>query len=437
MARERPMTSLPHQTSPKKEVDVFVSADEKLVEAAKSIKVLSQLGWSEDHAEVFLAGWRRKQPKLPKVEYPKFSYTDQIAALRKIIATTSEDHPVGWYIQKTAHSYVMAAQMLEGVGTSAFRECSERIYGRPDEHIGRLSNLDIADDFIAITDDFRAILEHETPAAQISSFDAAAIVKQRSDEFFGDYSIRVVTDKTLGSKAAAGSERVRLREHATFSAAEIEQLLQHEVYVHSATMLNGRRQPYLKSMGLGAPRTTATQEGLATFAELISGTMDLSRLRRIALRTKGIQHGLDGADFIEVFKFFLEAGQSEIESFQSAARVFRGGDTRGKHVFTKDVVYLKGLLSVHAFLRKAILERKIDYPQLLFSGRLTVGDVFRMEDAFKDGWLVPGQYLPPWASNRQGLAAYLCYNAFSSRLRLEEVRLVDFTSDIIDPAELD
>jgi uncharacterized protein (TIGR02421 family) len=190
-------------------------------------------------------------------------------------------------------------------------------------------------------------------------------------------------------------------------------------------------------MGLGSPRTTATQEGLATFAELITGTMDLSRLRRIALRIKGIHYALDGADFIQTFKFFLEAGQSEKESFQSAARIFRGGDIHGKNVFTKDCVYLKGLLSVHTFLRKAIQERKIDWPQRLFSGRLTISDVVRLEGAFDDGWIAPGKYLAPWVANRQGLATYLCYNAFSNRLRLEEIRIEDFALEMRDPSAVD
>ena len=59
---------------------------------------------------------------------------------------------------------------------------------------------------------------------------------------------------------------------------------EHEAFIHTLTSLNGRHQPHLKVLGLGAPRTTRTQEGLATFAEIITGAIDISRLRRIALR---------------------------------------------------------------------------------------------------------------------------------------------------------
>lgn len=418
-------------------VDSFVESDRELVQAAKGIKILSTLGWAEHHCDEFLESWSRKNVKVPQISYPKFDYSKERAAFKKIINTTSEDHPVGWYIVKTAQSYHIAAQMLEGLGTAAFRECSEVLYGKPDSHIGLLSNLSLADDFIKITDDFAAIVDFQDDVGIMHSDEMALKISQRADLFFGDYNIKVIVDDDLSSKAAAGSERVRLRGNTKFSTNELEQLLQHEVFVHSVTMLNGRKQPYLKSMGLGSPRTTATQEGLATFAELITGTMDLGRLRRIALRIKGIHHALNGADFVETFKFFLDSGQSERESFQSAARIFRGGDINGRNVFTKDVVYLKGLLSVHTFLRKAIQERKIDYPQRLFSGRLAVGDIVRFDEAFTDGWIAPGKYLAPWVANRQGLATYLCYNAFSNRLRLEDVKLEDFTDDIIDPAAMD
>jgi uncharacterized protein (TIGR02421 family) len=415
----------------------FVEFDQKLVAAGKGIKILSTLGWGEHVCDTFLENYKKGQARLPKVDYPKFDYTEEKAVFQSIMSRVDEDHPVGWYISETAHSYILAAQMLEGLGTAAFRECSEALYGRPDEHIGKLSNLDLAEDFIKITDDFAAILDFSDETGVMPSFETANRIKARADDFFGDYNIKVLIDDELSSKAAAGSERVRIRGHSQFTVNEIEQLIQHEVFVHSATMLNGRKQPWLKSMGLGSPRTTATQEGLATFAELITGTMDLARLRRIALRIKGIHFALQGADFMETFRFFLDAGQSEKESFLSTARIFRGGDIKGKNVFTKDCVYLKGLLSVHTFLRKAIQERKITWPQRLFSGRLTISDVVRLEGAFDDGWIAPGKYLPPWAANRQGLATYLCYNAFSNRLKLEEIRIEDFALEMKDLTAVD
>ena len=79
--------------------------------------------------------------------------------------------------------------------------------------------------------------------------------------------------------------------------------------MHSLTALNGREQPVLGSLALSSPRTTATQEGLATFAEQITGNIDIERMKRVSLRIEAIAMALDGADFIEVFRYFLDAGQ--------------------------------------------------------------------------------------------------------------------------------
>ena len=59
---------------------------------------------------------------------------------------------------------------------------------------------------------------------------------------------------------------------------------------------------------------------------------------------------IDGADFIEVFKFFVKKNNSKNQAFESARRVFRGGLLTGGAPFTKDIVYLDGLIRVYNFL---------------------------------------------------------------------------------------
>ena len=59
---------------------------------------------------------------------------------------------------------------------------------------------------------------------------------------------------------------------------------------------------------------------------------------------------------MDVFRKFLEAGQSDVESYRSAARVFRGGDVHGKVCFTKDGAYLEGVILIYCFIRRALQE---------------------------------------------------------------------------------
>ena len=407
------------------ELEHFAELDRRLVAAADTIKVLSALGWPAQCFDEFIAGFRRGQPSLPTVVYPPFDLSERRQALSRIVEDCDASHPIGRYIVQTAASYILAARMLEHVGRPEFCHLSEILYGNPTDQLGSFSNLKLAEDFIAITSDFAAIAEiHE--AHDVSPEAVAAEIQANAEAQLPGAGVRVVIDQNLAAKAAAGAERVRIRGRTSFTPSEVRQLVEHELMVHSATMLNGREQPFLKSLALGSPRTTGTQEGLATFAELVTATMDLNRLRRIALRIKGIHLGLSGGDFIDVFKFFLGAGQSEKESFQSAARIFRGGDLHGRHVFTKDVVYLKGLLSVHTFMRKAIEQRKIDYPQLLFIGRVTLGDVIAFEHFVGSGFLIRPKYQPRWVANRAGLAAYLSYSAFTHHLNIADINLMDF-----------
>jgi uncharacterized protein (TIGR02421 family) len=250
------------------------------------------------------------------------------------------------------------------------------------------------------------------------------------DAFFIHHKISVDIDPELTAKAAAGATRVRLRAGTGFTEYDRLQLLEHEAFVHTLTALNGREQPVLKSLGRTAPRITATQEGLATFAELITGAIDLQRLKRISLRIVAIEKAVNGANFIDIFKLFMEAGQNEIESFTSAMRVFRGAPLHGGTAFTKDTVYLHGLLSIHTFFRWALKHRRMGLTQLLFAGKMALHDVFTLEPLFIEGIIAPPLYMPPWLRRTNGLAGMLAFSLFANRIRLDKVVAEDLVLGI-------
>ncbi|HEY8380348.1 MAG TPA: tyrosine/phenylalanine carboxypeptidase domain-containing protein [Nannocystis sp.] len=412
----------------------FAELDARLVDAARDIKILSNLEWPRRVGAEFLARWHAGDPQLPKVEVPRVKYAAQRKALAAIMRQCDRDHPVGRFLLRTAQSYALAAAMMEAAGTPAFTTRSLEIYGGPRDPVGpgQVSNLSAAERFLALTEDFRAegyIPEQDfcvTPEA------AAAALRARIDPVFKEHPIAVVIDPDMAAKAAAGSTRVRLRGGTCFTEYDVAQLVEHEVFVHSLTALNGREQTNLRALSLGAPRTTATQEGLATFAEMITNAIDLSRLRRLALRTKAVDLALSGADFIDVFRFFHDAGQDPGESFHSAARVFRGGDVAGKVVFTKDVVYLRGLLGVHTFFLKAIERGRPELIHHLFAGRMALGDALELDPFFRSGALAPPRFEPTWVKNRATLAAFLVYSVLSTSLRLAGVELDHFGTDDLD-----
>lgn len=405
-----------------------VEHDALLCRIIKPIRLLSTLAWPHSAETTFLESWRAGRPELPSVSIAPPDFTSEIAALQSLQAKCDRGHPLDNLIFKTARSYVSAARMLGAIGSPAFTAHSVELYGKPDDtyQTQNFTPLDAADFFLQRTDELLGGYVVPPTIADIPVEEFAERLRGRIDPFFDQDTVEVVIDPTLASKAIAGSRRIRLRANTLYSELDFTQLLEHEAHVHAATMLNGRRQPHLKLLALGAPRTTRTQEGIAVLAELLTLSLDILRLRRIALRVKAIAMALDGADFIEVFRSFIDAGQSEEESFHSTMRCFRGGDVRGRTVFTKDTVYLKGMLEVYAFLATCIHENRPELARWLFAGRLTIGDVIELAPYFETGFLEQPHYLPHWARDLRTLASVFACNAFFTRFDLTEVRLANF-----------
>src|SRR3546814_6417217 len=105
---------------------------------------------------------------------------------------------------------------------------------------------------------------------------------------------------------------------------------------------------------------------------------------------------LEGAGVIDVFRYFLDAGQSEEESFASAQRVFRGVPLDGSCAFIKDAVYLRGLVGVHTFFSWALRESRLRLFRQLFDGKMTTGEVQRFALVFEEGVMLPPRWLVHW-----------------------------------------
>lgn len=405
--------------------DHLRALDQRLCAVAKGIRVLGMLTWPEGTVQRFLESWRRGAPQLPELELAGGSMREEREALEEIIDEHDPGDPLERFVADTAHSYALAAQMMEAIGTPAFTHLSRELYGVPGDRLpgASMTHFEAATMLLDTTESLTAMGVLEESALCLTAEHVAEELTRAFAAFFGPDAPEVTIDEDLASKAAAGSKRVRIRAQTCFSELDVVQLIEHEGFVHAGTALNGRAQPYLTCMGLSAPRTTLTQEGLATLAELTTRTIDIARLRRLALRTVAIQHALDGADYLDVFRFFIASGQSEDESAHSAMRIFRGGDVGGGAVFTKDVVYLCGLTAVHTFLRKAIAERRPHLVRRLFAGRIALPDVHRLEEAFAAGHVAEPRFVPAWAKDLHRLAAYLAFNVVINRIDLGSVEL--------------
>ncbi len=413
-------------------IERHAELDRRLVEATRGIRLLESLSWPASTERDFLAAWKRGQAALPGIEYPRFDFSAERRELAAISAAADVAHPLGDLVQRTAESWRVATELLDAVGSPALTVHSSALYGRPDDRLpgAALTNLDAARHFIEIADEYSSDAPLEEVLQEIPADALRIDLQQQLDAFFGAGTIKVETDPNLIAKAAAGATRIRLSATTHFTAYDRAQLLNHEAFVHSLTALNGRAQPYLKSLARSSPRITATQEGLAVFAELMSGSIDIARMKRISLRILAIDMAIRGADFIEVFRFFLGAGQNEAASFASAQRVFRGVPLGGGAAFTKDAVYLHGLLSVHTFFRWALKNQRMTLCRNLFAGKLALRDVITLEPYFDDGTIAPPAFLPPWVRQAHGLAGMLAFSLFANRIRVDRVEADDIVLGI-------
>ncbi|HEY5782571.1 MAG TPA: flavohemoglobin expression-modulating QEGLA motif protein [Lysobacter sp.] len=405
------------------EVAHHAALDARMVAAVRDIKLLALASWPADKEAGFLAHYARGCVKLPQIEYPKLDFSEVRSELDAIAQAADPHHPLGHYVADSARSWGVAAALCEALGTPAVTDYSIQLFGHPGMALpgDGPTTLEAAHHFITIADE----LDHElmSPAEHVTiSATALQLQLQRElDDYFDGRVIEVELDPDLIAKAAAGATRIRLRHGAAFSDYDRHQLLQHEAFVHSLTALNGREQPVLPSLALSSPRVTVAQEGLATFAEQITGSIDIGRMKRISLRIEAVAKALDGADFVEVFRFFLAAGQSPEDSFASAQRVFRGVPTDGGSAFTKDTVYLRGLVCVHTFFRWALHHQKLQMCRYLFAGKMTLGDVQRFEPLFAQGVIKPARWLPHWIARANGLAGMLAFSLFANKIRLASI----------------
>ena len=116
-------------------------------------------------------------------------------------------------------------------------------------------------------------------------------------------------------------------------------------------------------------------------------------------------------------------------------RCFRGGDVRGGVAFTKDTVYLKGMLEVYAFLMTCVHDNRPEFAGALFAGRLTLGDVIELAPYFETGFIAAPRHIPHWARDLRTLTSAFAFNAFLTRADMTGLsfdRFVAFEEAVAD-----
>ncbi len=392
-------------------VSLLREASAEILDAQRPIRILRTLSWTAEVEEAFFAGGARELPRPLYRVAPEVNTA--LERLRALQARLTGENEIERFLRETAGSLATAARMLLAVGTKDFYYHSVELYGRPaslasDRHT---TNLGLARHFEQVVAGF-APPPDEADRPSITADEALPLLKAKFDAFFSGRDIRIVVADGMAAMASASADEIKLKRGQRFSERDLRQIAYHEGQVHVATALNGRAQPALVFLGVPTPRTTSTQEGLAVLTEFLTASTSLPRVRRISDRVLAIERAEQGADFLEVYRFFLGRSYDQDSAFDAARRVFRGGVLEGGAPFTKDVCYLDGLLRVTNFLRIALTRGQSALARMLFAGKLAVEDVPLFDRLLREGLASEARYVATWANDLSFLTALMSYAAF-------------------------
>lgn len=389
---------------------------------SRKIKILSVLSWNGAVADEF---FKYKEDKLPTPIYPvdRANLNDMIERLDKLAPKLKGEHPVLAWLAKTRESYLDACKLLLATETKFFYEVSSKLYGNANSHPIKagVSNLGLAQSIsqrMAVCElndisESRIFEDADTFAA-----DVQAKIKVRIPAI----PVKVEITDDIAAKVVAGMNRVRIRKNTRFAKLEVSALWNHELETHCLTANNGLLQENADFLSSGGPRTTMTQEGLAVFFEMYGHSMSQRRFLALCDRTLAIDMAEKGADFMQIYRWYKERSESEMEAFFAASRIFRGSPLKGGAPFTKDVVYLGGLLAVFNFLQLAVKNQNRLLVESLICGRIALEDVGTIAWLRTHGLLSPPKYTPTWLENWEALLSFFSFSAFVNSVDLSSVQ---------------
>ncbi|UKN03703.1 flavohemoglobin expression-modulating QEGLA motif protein [Paracrocinitomix mangrovi] len=391
----------------------IIQLSDMLEKAASSVRILRNIDWPKEVKTEF---FRNNAEKLPVVEYEAYDPKDVLHQIRQIrkLANDESDEVHQW-VNKIADKIESSSMMLASRGTHDFFKYSKELYGEPTAPLPgeEKSALSLAKHFDHIFDHITE-MHLGAPLNDVNAEHLAAEMEKAVNKMFGEHAPEVVLDNKMASKAIAGRRRIKVRPSATFTEKDINQLIEHEAAIHVGTSINGYLQPHLKILSESHAGTTKTQEGIAVFAEYITGYIDLDRVMRLTDRVLANQMAVEGADFIEVYRFYQGRSASDDAAYDNARRVFRGGVITGGAPFTKDIVYLDGFIRVHQYLKECMLNGNIDDLNLLFCGKLDISDIPILKHFHSLGLVEMPRYLPTWMNDKRFLLTHLAYGSFLS-----------------------
>jgi uncharacterized protein (TIGR02421 family) len=404
---------------------------DRLVEAQRPIRILDAIKWDDDVERAFFAAGCRELPPVTRDYYqrrplpfdPEQKLHEFHQIERDLRRQLGEFNAPGQIMTRMCQEYREVVYLLTHRGSRTFAEISERLYGSSCDsfHAGDPTLADLGHMMSDILDN----LSHETifghEQETLDAGQAVLSLATRLQDYFADAMVRVKLSDGIVADAAAGSDYIKLRGDARFTPRQVRLLEVHEGWVHLGTTLNGQNQPVCTFLSKGPPSSTITQEGLAVITEIFAFASHPGRVRRLTNRIEGVALAEAGANFLEVYRFFLQQGYDPREGYQHTMRIFRGSLPEGCGPFTKDLCYSKGFVLIYNYIRMAVRRGMARRVPLLFCGKTTLADIKTLAQLVDEGLVVPPRFVPPQFADLHALSAWMCYANFLNRLSLKRI----------------
>jgi uncharacterized protein (TIGR02421 family) len=405
---------------------------DELIRIQAPIKILDSIKWPRQVEDDFLAKQSKELPNVSNDFYQSIplsfnadqTQTDLQGLKSAVERGLGKRDKLGKILLANIDQYRIVIDMLHNRGKPMFGKLSQELYGSASDklHGDRHTVRQLGDRLSHI---------FSLPAARhmssrhpkiVTAPEAVNILSERLVKYFHNDEIHVKLSDGIVSDAAVGGDTVKLNTRAMFSESDLNVYEVHEGWVHVGTTLNGRAQPHATWLSVGSPRVTASQEGLAVLMEMLTLSSNPGRARRISDRVSAVDMAEQGADFIEVYRYFRNLNLSSKDSYRVTQRVFRGGMVGGGSFFTKDISYVRGYVENINFIRSAISTGLPELIPMLFLGKLAIEDIPVLYQAYQEGIIAHPKYLPPMFEDISGLYAWFGFASGIGNIDLKGVQ---------------
>jgi len=238
-----------------------------------------------------------------------------------------------------AQDYYLITQMMESFGKPSFYDLCTKLYGSS-------NNSQKSTSLSSFVEQINKICPEDLSHNFYAGEDALLYLKNKLSDTFDQKHFEVKASTSLLSDASAGRKTFKLNLQKKYSENQLNIFLAHEGWAHLGTSINGSLQEDHPWLGTWTPRITSLQEGLAVLCEIISGHMTKARWNKIILRHLATSMAEKGSSIKDVHSFLRHNQLEDLDAFKVTLRIFRGVPIEGGMSFTKELLYLHGLIKI-------------------------------------------------------------------------------------------